>query len=112
MDTFLREKLPEAMPVFKMFIGDSTIQQVKKVLVTELDNMFPEIIDQYLRNMQKELDVRAIVSRKIKELSASQVKTLVTVSLARELRLAELGGAVFGFLIGLLQLWLALHHNN
>lgn len=108
MDTFLREKLPEAMPVFKMFIGDSTIQQVKKVLVTELDNMFPEIIDQYLLNTQKELDVRAIVSRKIKELSASQVKTLVTVSLGRELRLAELGGAVFGFLIGLLQLWLAL----
>lgn len=112
MDTFLREKLPEAMPVFKMFIGDSTIQQVKKVLVAELDNMFPEIISQYLQDTQKELDIRAIVSRKIKELSASQIKKAVTVSLGRELRLAEYGGAVFGFLIGLLQLWIALHHNN
>lgn len=112
MDTFLREKLPEAMPVFKMFIGDSTIQQVKKVLVTELDNMFPQIIDQYLQQAQKELDVRAIVSRKITELSTGQIKTLLKISVGRELRLAELGGAAFGFLIGLLQLWIALHHNN
>lgn len=110
MDTFLREKLPEAMPVFKMFIGDSTIQQVKKVLVTELDNMFPEIIDQYLQRAQKELDVRAIVSKKISSLSADQLKKLLTVSLRRELRMAELGGAVIGFIIGLLQLWIALHH--
>lgn len=112
MDTFLREKLPEAMPVFKMFIGDSTIQQVKKVLVTELDNMFPEIIDQYLQRAQKELDVRAIVSKKISGLSADQLKKLLTVSLRHELRLAETGGAVVGFLVGLLQLWIALHHSN
>ncbi|UPK68312.1 DUF445 domain-containing protein [Chitinophaga filiformis] len=112
MDTFLREKLPEAMPVFKMFIGDSTIQQVKTVLVAELDNMFPEIIDQYLRQTEKELDVRAIVSRKISALSVDQLKKLITVSLRRELRLAEMGGAAIGFFIGLLQLWIALHHNN
>ncbi|MCF6406983.1 hypothetical protein L3C95_29055 [Chitinophaga filiformis] len=112
MDTFLREKLPEAMPVFKMFIGDSTIQQVKKVLVAELDNMFPEIIDQYLQRTQKELDVRAIVSRKISTISAGQLKNLITVSLRRELRLAGIAGAAIGFFLGLLQLWIALHHNN
>jgi uncharacterized membrane protein YheB (UPF0754 family) len=111
MDTFLREKLPEAMPVFKMFIGDSTIQQVKQVLVTELDNMFPQIIDQYLRHTQKDLDIESIVSRKIAGLSADKLKSALSASIGKELRLAELGGAIFGFVIGLLQLWIALHHN-
>jgi uncharacterized membrane protein YheB (UPF0754 family) len=112
MDTFLREKLPEAMPVFKMFIGDSTIQQVKKVLVTELDNMFPEIIDQYLQQTAKELDVRQLVSSKIMSISATQLKTQIRTSLRRELRIAEVGGAVLGLLIGLVQLAIALHHSN
>lgn len=112
MDTFLREKLPEAMPVFKMFIGDSTIQQVKAVLVAELDKMFPEIIDQYLQHTAKELDIRQLVSRKIMSVSASQLQTQIKTSLRRELRMAELAGAIFGFLIGLLQLLIALHHSN
>jgi uncharacterized membrane protein YheB (UPF0754 family) len=99
------------MPVFKMFIGDSTIQQVKQVLVTELDNMFPQIIDQYLRHTQKDLDIESIVSRKIAGLSADKLKSALSASIGKELRLAELGGAIFGFVIGLLQLWIALHHN-
>jgi uncharacterized membrane protein YheB (UPF0754 family) len=112
MDTFLREKLPEAMPVFKMFIGDSTIQQVKKVLVTELDNMFPEIIGQYLQRTQDEMDIRSLVSRKIMSLPAADLKKQIQRSLRRELRLAGYGGALFGLLIGLVQLAIALHHNN
>jgi uncharacterized membrane protein YheB (UPF0754 family) len=112
MDTFLREKLPEAMPVFKMFIGDSTIQQVKKVLVAELDNMFPEIIDQYLQHTAKELDIRQLISRKIMGISGEQLKAQIKGSLKKELRLAELAGALFGLVIGLLQLMIALHHSN
>lgn len=106
MDTFLREKLPEAMPVFKMFIGDSTIQQVKKVLVAELDNMFPEIIDQYI----KELDISGIVSRKIASVSIITLKKQIYATYGRQLRLAELAGAMLGLLIGMVQFFVALQH--
>jgi len=112
MDTWLRVKLPEAMPVFKMFIGDSTIQQVKAVLVTELDKMFPELIGQYLQNMEKELDIHTLVRDKIAAISTGTIQSQIRRSLGRELRIAEAGGAVFGLLIGLLQLMIALHHNN
>jgi len=112
MDTFLRVKLPEAMPVFKMFIGDSTIQQVKAVLVKELDRMFPELIGQYLSNMEKEMDVRELVRNKIAAIPTENIKSQIRQSLRRELRMVEGGGAVLGLLIGLLQLMIALHHSN
>ena len=54
MDKFLREKLPEAMPVFKMFIGDSTINQVKGVFMNEADHLLPEMIEEFLNNTKVE----------------------------------------------------------
>ena len=96
MDTFLREKLPEAMPVFKMFIGDSTIQMVKDVLMKELDNMFPIIIDQYLQN----LDLEKIINEKI---AALDLKKLFR----KELMIMQLAAALLSLLTGLLQLVIA-----
>jgi hypothetical protein len=52
MDIFLKEKLPEAMPVFKMFIGESTTSQVKGVFMKEVDTMLPEMINQYLGKLK------------------------------------------------------------
>ncbi|MBW8684603.1 DUF445 domain-containing protein [Chitinophaga rhizophila] len=112
MDNFLRVKLPEAMPVFKMLVGDSTIQQVKQVLMTEVDKMLPEIIDQYLHQIEKELDVQQLVSSRIMAVTAGEFTARVRESLSREIRLAEAGGAAFGLLIGLVQLMIALHHQN
>jgi uncharacterized membrane protein YheB (UPF0754 family) len=88
MDIFLKEKLPEAMPVFKMFIGESTTGQVKKVLMTELDNMFPVIINQYLQN----IDAESLVPVKLK-------------------KLFPIAGAALGFLLGLLFILLS-HHSS
>jgi uncharacterized membrane protein YheB (UPF0754 family) len=59
MDQFLRVKLPEAMPVFKMFIGDSTIEQVKGVFMKEADHMLPEMIEEFLKNTN--IEVRNIL---------------------------------------------------
>ena len=106
MDIFLREKLPEAMPVFKMFIGDSTIQQVKKVLVAELDKIFPELISQYLHD----LDLSPIISQKIAAVSIPTLKKHIYSTYGRQLRLMELAAAGLGLLTGLLQFFLALQH--
>ncbi|SEW35708.1 hypothetical protein SAMN05428988_4378 [Chitinophaga sp. YR573] len=88
MDIFLKEKLPEAMPVFKMFIGESTTQQVKNVLMKELDSMFPVIINQYLQN----IDAESLIPVKLK-------------------KLFPIAGAALGFLLGLLFILLS-HHSS
>jgi uncharacterized membrane protein YheB (UPF0754 family) len=102
MDNFLREKLPAAMPVFKMFIGDSTINQVKAVLMTELDHMLPLIIDQYLQN--KSFDFEQLIDKK---LDAGQLESYIN----KELRPIQLAGAIIGFIIGLAELFI-LHSGH
>lgn len=99
MDNFLREKLPAAMPVFKMFIGDSTINQVKGVLMTELDSMLPVIIDQYLKN--NSFDFEHLIHQK---LDADKLEAYIN----KELRPIQLAGAIFGLIIGLAELFILL----
>lgn len=108
LEHFLRKKLPEAMPMIAMFIGDSTILQIKTTLANELDILFPKLIDQYLVNAQKDFDLQNIVAAKIASLSSEQLEQ----GLHRQLGsgLAKMGwmSAIIGFIIGLLQLLLVI----
>ncbi|MRG43690.1 DUF445 domain-containing protein [Chitinophaga sp. SYP-B3965] len=108
LEHFLRKKLPEAMPMIAMFIGDSTILQIKTTLANELDILFPKLIDQYLVNAQKDFDLQSIVATKVAGLSSEQLEQ----GLYRQLGsgLAKIGwfSAAVGFIVGLLQLLLAI----
>ncbi|KAA2243434.1 DUF445 family protein [Chitinophaga agrisoli] len=108
LEQFLRVKLPAAMPVLSMFIGDSTIKQVKDVLVKELDTLFPIMIDQYLQNAQKELDLERMVTEKVAALSSDKLEQVLQETMSRELRLVAVFGGVVGFIIGLVYLLLTL----
>ncbi|MBO9731995.1 MAG: hypothetical protein J7623_25360 [Chitinophaga sp.] len=102
LDTFLREKLPKAMPVLSMFIGDSIVNQIKTHLVAELDTLFPLMIGQYLDNVQQELDLEKIVSQKIAGISAQQFETTANNLLKNELQSFKLLGAISGLITGLI----------
>lgn len=107
LDKFLREKLPVAMPVLAMFIGDSTVGQIKKVLVDELDSLFPIIIGQYVDNIERDLNIEQIVSNKISTVSAAELENVLHTKLRKPLMAMQLLGAFIGLIIGLVQLWLA-----
>lgn len=108
LDHFLREKLPKAMPVLSMFIGDSTIGQIKGTLVAELNTLFPKIIDQYLQNAQKEFDMEVIVTRKVSEVSIPQIESALQQNMGKELGMLYLSGALIGLLTGALYLGIIL----
>jgi len=107
LEHFLRVKLPDAMPVLSMFIGDSTIKQIKDVLVKELDTLFPMMIAQYLDNVKDELDLEKIVTDKVAAFSSDKLEQILQGIMSREFRFVEIIGGVLGFLIGLLQLLMA-----
>lgn len=107
LEHFLRVKLPEAMPVLSMFIGDTTIKQIKDVLVKELDTLFPMMIDKYLDNVKDELDLERIVTDKVAAFSSDKLEQILQGIMSREFRFVEIIGGVLGFLIGLLQLLMA-----
>ncbi|QJB29987.1 hypothetical protein HF329_01145 [Chitinophaga oryzae] len=104
LDTFLREKLPKAMPVLSMFIGDSIVNQIKSHLVAELDTLFPVMINQYLDNVEKDLNIEKMITDKIAGISAEQLQQISRQMLGDGIAGFKLLGALTGFCCGLVAL--------
>jgi uncharacterized membrane protein YheB (UPF0754 family) len=108
IDHFLRVKLKESMPMIAMFIGDKTIGQLKAVFMTELEELFPVIMKNYVAHLKNDLDLERIVVDKIASFSSDKLETMLNQILTKEFRFVEVIGAALGFFIGLLQIFLTL----
>ena len=108
IDQFLRKKLAEEMPIISMFIGENTIQQLKSVFLKELETLFPVIMQRYMGNLQEQLDLERIVVEKVSGFSTDKLESILVTIMSKEFRFIEILGAVLGFIIGLLQVFLTL----
>jgi uncharacterized membrane protein YheB (UPF0754 family) len=108
IDLFLNEKLKEKLPVIGMFVGQGTMAKIKEGLLEEINLMLPEVISQYADNLSQKIDVEKMVTEKVNNFSSDKLEEILSSVLKKEFRLVELICGVFGFLIGLLQLGLAL----
>lgn len=106
LDDFLRKKLADQMPIISMFIGDKTIEQLKKVFTAELELLFPIIMKNYMGNLQAELDLEKIVTEKVAAFSSSKLEEILNAIMKKELFFVEIIGGVLGFLIGVIQILL------
>jgi uncharacterized membrane protein YheB (UPF0754 family) len=106
IDRFLREQLPEQMPLISMFIGESTIQELKGVFVRQLEVIFPEIMQTYVHTLKDQLDLEAIVTQKVAGFSSDKMEQILMSIMQKEFRFVEIIGGILGFLIGLLQVLL------
>jgi uncharacterized membrane protein YheB (UPF0754 family) len=112
IDHFLRVKLKETMPMISMFIGDKTINELKGVFMTELELLFPQILSNYMVNLEQDLDLKKMVTDKVAGISPEQLEGMLKQGLARELRSLEIAGALMGWLIALLQIGVMLLLNR
>ena len=110
IDHFLRVKLAEKMPVIGMFIGDKTINELKGVFMEELKILFPVLMESYMTNLQKDLDLEQIVTQKVAAFSSDKLEDILNSIMSKEFRFVEIIGAVLGFIIGLLQIAITLLH--
>ena len=108
IDTFLREKLTAEIPMLGMLIGDKTIGQVKGVFIKELQELFPVLMKQYMTTLEKELDLEKIVVEKVGNFSSNKLEEILNQIMSTEFRFVEIIGAVLGFIIGLLQVFLTM----
>jgi len=104
IDDFLRNKLKAQMPMIGIPIGEKTIQSLKTVFLQELQALFPQVMKQFAGNIQSEIDPAKMVSEKIASFSSEKLERL----LAPQLRRISSVGAIIGFIIGLVQLFLTL----
>lgn len=110
IDHFLRVKLVEKMPVISMFIGDRTIGELKGVFMEELKTLFPALMQNYITNLQQDLDIEQIVTQKAASFSPDKLEVILKSTLSKEFRFIGLMGAVLGFIIGLLQIVITYLH--
>jgi hypothetical protein len=104
IDHFLRVKLPAAMPMLSMFISDKLVADMKAIFMTELKELFPAIITQYLSNAQSAIAIDKLVAAKIETMDMNKIKA----SLRGTLNNVALFGALIGFVTGIIQISLTL----
>ena len=108
IDIFLKEKLTAQIPMLAMFVGEKTIAQVKGVFMTELQELFPVLMKQYMNTLQNELDLEQIVTEKVGKFSSDKLEEILNQIMSTEFRFVEIIGGVLGFLIGIVQVLLTL----
>ena len=106
VDDFLRNRLKNEMPVISMFIGDKTIDNLKKLFMQEIEILLPQVMKQYAANLKSELDLEQIVIQKVSKFSSDKLEEVFYQIMSKELRFVKIIGAVIGFIIGLIQIFI------
>jgi len=112
IDIFLREKLVTLFPMLSMFIGDKTINQLKTAFLTELENLFPILMKNYMKKLESDLDLEKIVTEKVASFSSEKLEDILNQITKKEFQFLEVIGAVFGFIVGLVQVLLTQLSNS
>jgi tetrahydromethanopterin S-methyltransferase subunit B len=100
IDTFLRSKLQEKIPMIATFIGESTIVKLKDGMMEEINSLLPQVLGKYADNLSGKLDISSTIESKINNLSNRDI----LLAMAGPIRSASWTGAWFGLFIGLLNL--------
>jgi len=104
IDKFLKEKLPQAIPMIAMFLNDNILVMVKTALVKELKEVMGVIIDNLGDQLHEVVDVHEIVREKVESFSCEKLEDILFVIMKKEFKFIEFVGGVLGFLIGLVQM--------
>jgi len=106
VDHFIDTKLSEEMPLLSMFINGKTMENIKRGIVHEVELMFPDLLNQLTAGMKQDLNVEKMVTEKVGNFSSDKLEEILVSIMSKEFRFVEIIGAVLGFLIGLLQIFL------
>lgn len=104
IETFLREKLVNSMPMLAMFMNDGLINSVKSTLMAEFTSVLPEMINKFADKLESNIDIQKTVEEKVAAFSFEKLEGVLFAILKKEFKFIELIGAVLGFIIGLVQI--------
>lgn len=106
IDTFLREKLKDAVPMLAMFISDDLVNKIKTTLMAEFENSLPEIMNTFSAKLEEKVNIEEIVKEKVNNFSMEKLEDIMFSIMKKEFKFIELVGGILGFLIGLIQITL------
>ncbi len=100
---FLAHRLGEVHPMASMFLTPELIDNIAKLLESELERIVPALLETAAQEMENSLDLTALIQEKIENLSIPKLEKLLMGIMSREFRFVEIVGAVLGAIIGLSQ---------
>ncbi len=104
IEQFLEKQL-KSIPMIGMFLQGELLVQVKSLLIAQFQNSAPELIEKLLDKLQKNLSFKEIIREKVESFEIARLEEIVYRIASRELKAIELICGVFGFLIGLVQIF-------
>ncbi len=108
IDVFLKEKLKEVFPMLSMFIGEKTIGQLKAAFLTELESLFPALMNNYISSLQEDLNIEKLVAEKINGLSSQKLEALIGQPVKNKMLSL---GLFIGFMMGIVQVLISILIN-
>lgn len=105
IDKFIEQKLT-SIPLVGMFLQGDLLNQIKETLIVQLKESIPKLLDGLMGKIEKEMNFREIVRKKIEAFDLSKLEEIILKVSAKELKTIELLGGVLGFAVGICQLFL------
>jgi len=103
IDAFLNKKLRDVFPILSKFIGEKTTTQLKLAYMNELETMFPTLMHQYMGQLKNSIDLERTVVEKVAGFSIEKLEAVLKTITKKEFQFLKIAGAVFGGLIGVIQ---------
>ena len=102
----IRGKLISAFPMLSMFLSDEMIEKVTTLFKGELEDFLRVSAQGLAVKMEEFVDIQALVREKVQAFSSNKIEDLLLGFMEQEFRFIEKIGAVLGFLIGCIQVFL------
>lgn len=74
VDHFLQVKIKAVFPLLSQFMGEKTINQFKSSLLTEIDELFPVLMQKFSGELKTELRVDELVKERLLRMEDSMLK--------------------------------------
>jgi len=105
LDSFLRVKLKEKMPVIAAFIGESTIVKLKEGMMEEITLLLPEVIAGYAGKMVAHPEISNYITMRINAVSADTIIHSIPPQLKKMFVIVPIYAGIVGGMIGALVVW-------
>ena len=103
-DHFLRKTLTEKMPVFSMFISDKLIDQMKSVLVTELQNMIPGMIEKFAGDLGNKIQLDKMVEEMLLKIDLQKMNLYISKKYGSQFLNLKLIAMLAGIVLGIIEI--------
>tara|TARA_B110000305_G_C19163720_1_gene503864 strand:+ start:72 stop:686 length:615 start_codon:yes stop_codon:yes gene_type:complete len=102
----IKEKLPIKFPMLAMFLNDEMVDSLKGVFMEDFQGTITGLIEKLGSSLEDEIDVKAIVEEKVINFSSDKLEEVLFEIMRKEFRFIEFIGAVLGFFIGVVQVFI------